>query len=77
MAVTTTLSSIEELRSRLLDKLLFDRYSAMSALGFIVSPPAIDALATGLSHDSAVFSELILLVLSLPTKLTESICDKR
>ena len=50
-------SSVEELRSKLLDTQLplFERYRAMFALRNIGSPTAVDALAAGFSDDSALF----------------------
>jgi deoxyhypusine monooxygenase len=54
---TATESSVEELRSNLLDTQLplFERYRAMFALRNIGSPMAVDALAAGFSDDSALF----------------------
>lgn len=54
---TATVSSVEELRSKLLDTQLplFERYRAMFALRNIGSPSAVDALAAGFSDDSALF----------------------
>ncbi len=54
---TATESSVEELRSNLLDTQLplFERYRAMFALRNIGSPVAVDALAAGFSDDSALF----------------------
>jgi deoxyhypusine monooxygenase len=54
---TATLSSVEELRAKLLDTQLplFERYRAMFALRNIGSPSAVDALAAGFSDDSALF----------------------
>lgn len=50
-------SSVEELRSKLLDTQLplFERYRAMFALRNIGSPVAVDALAAGFCDDSALF----------------------
>ncbi len=52
-----TLSSVDELRLKLLDTQLplFERYRAMFALRNIGSPSAVDALAAGFSDDSALF----------------------
>jgi hypothetical protein len=54
---TATVSSIEELRLKLLDTQLplFERYRAMFALRNIGSPSAVDALAAGFSDDSVLF----------------------
>ena len=54
---TATVSSVEELRLKLLDTqlALFERYRAMFALRNIGSPSAVDALAAGFSDDSALF----------------------
>jgi len=54
---TATVSSVEELRLKLLDTQLplFERYRAMFALRNIGSPSAVDALAAGFSDDSALF----------------------
>jgi len=54
---TATESSIEELRSNLLDMQLplFERYRAMFTLRNIGSPVAVDALAAGFSDNSALF----------------------
>jgi deoxyhypusine monooxygenase len=50
-------SSVEELRSKLLDTQLplFERYRAMFALRNIGTHAAVDALAAGFSDDSALF----------------------
>jgi deoxyhypusine monooxygenase len=54
---TATKSSVEELRSNLLETQLplFERYRAMFALRNIGSPVAVDALAAGFSDESALF----------------------
>ena len=56
-AGSVTDSSVEELRSKLLDTRLplFERYRAMFALRNIGTPAAVDALAAGFSDDSALF----------------------
>ncbi|KAI9510585.1 deoxyhypusine hydroxylase [Russula earlei] len=61
---TVTDSSVEELRSKLLDTQLplFERYRAMFALRNIGSPAAVDALAAGFSDDSALFKHEIAFV---------------
>ncbi|KAF8635915.1 hypothetical protein AX15_000092 [Amanita polypyramis BW_CC] len=57
-------SSITALREQLMDKSLplFERYRAMFALRNIGTPPAVDALATGFSDDSALFKHEIAFV---------------
>ncbi|KAH9997950.1 deoxyhypusine hydroxylase, partial [Russula vinacea] len=61
---TATVSSVEELRSKLLDTRLplFERYRAMFALRNIGTPLAVDALAAGFSDDSTLFKHEIAFV---------------
>jgi deoxyhypusine monooxygenase len=61
---TATVSSVEELRSKLLDTQLplFERYRAMFALRNVGTPSAVDALAAGFSDDSALFKHEIAFV---------------